>query len=323
MSLSLKYNDRTYTDDDLQAVCDLLNLCDSYDKTDDSYSLEDLKLEFDHPRLDKQKDLRIWFDEAGNLVAFGQIWTEFPEDENQVEGFTYFRIHPEVRQTAIPDEVMNWLERRLVELGAEHNRMPQLRGGSRDFDTFSRNMFEKHGYTIVRYFFKMERDLSQPIAEPVFPEGFTLASNSGDDYVEKWVECYNQSFIDHWGFHPKKVEDHKHWLKDDKYRPELDLIGVAPDGTFAGFSFLTIDPDDNERNNRKWGWVNLLGTRRGFRKIGLGKALLLNGLKVIKANGMDTAVLGVDAANPSGALGLYESVGFRTTMTSVAYKKDL
>ncbi|MBC7968769.1 MAG: hypothetical protein H7Z11_01325, partial [Verrucomicrobia bacterium] len=43
----------------------------------------------------------------------------------------------------------------------------------------------------------------------------------------------------------------------------------------------------------------------------------------LKAKGVDTALLGVDAENPSGALRLYESVSFRQLFTSIAYCKAL
>ncbi len=38
---------------------------------------------------------------------------------------------------------------------------------------------------------------------------------------------------------------------------------------------------------------------------------------------MTDAVLGVDADNPSGALGLYESVGFAVTERSAAWRRPL
>ena len=107
------------------------------------------------------------------------------------------------------------------------------------------------------------------------------------------------------------------------YHPEADLIVVAPDGTFAAFCYCAIDPDDNEAHNRKEGWIAVLGTRRGYRKMGLGRAMLLAGMRKIREKGMDTAVLGVDADNPTGALGLYESVGFRKDTTEIAYGKPV
>ena len=65
------------------------------------------------------------------------------------------------------------------------------------------------------------------------------------------------------------------------------------------------------------------GAGRGYRKIGLGRAMLLAGMHRLKAAGVDTAVLGVDAENPTGALRLYESVGFTPVVTNVSYRKDL
>ncbi len=56
-----------------------------------------------------------------------------------------------------------------------------------------------------------------------------------------------------------------------------------------------------QRSGRSEGWIELLGTRRGHRKIGLGRALVLAGLQRLKADGVETALLGVDGDNPTGA----------------------
>ena len=149
------------------------------------------------------------------------------------------------------------------------------------------------------------------------------ATAADDSHLERWVDMFNWSFIDHWNHHPLNLENHRHWLASPKYKADRDLVALAPDGTYAAFCFCWIDPDDNARNNRKEGWIDILGTRRGYRKIGLGTAMLLKGMRLLKDEGMDTAVLGVDAENPSGALRLYESVGFANVRTSVTYSKDL
>lgn len=77
------------------------------------------------------------------------------------------------------------------------------------------------------------------------------------------------------------------------------------------------------RNRSNDGWIVRLGTRRGFRRMGLGRAMLLAGMHRLKAVGMDTAKLGVDAENPLGAGRLYESVGFRKIYTQISYIKDV
>ena len=64
-------------------------------------------------------------------------------------------------------------------------------------------------------------------------------------------------------------------------------------------------------------------TRRQWRKRGLANALIGRSLAVIKERGMDFGVFGVDADNPTGALGLYERNGFKVTERSAAWRKPL
>jgi mycothiol synthase len=87
--------------------------------------------------------------------------------------------------------------------------------------------------------------------------------------------------------------------------------------------YCYINPESNARTGRNEGNVGILGVRRGFRKIGLGKAMLLSGLNRLKQAGVETARLGVDANNPSGALRLYEFVGFQKVYTSINFVRDI
>jgi ribosomal protein S18 acetylase RimI-like enzyme len=51
--------------------------------------------------------------------------------------------------------------------------------------------------------------------------------------------------------------------------------------------------------------------------------MLLAGLQRLKADGAAVAKLNVDAENPTGALRLYESVGFRVAHSWQSYSKEL
>jgi len=240
-----------------------------------------------------------------------------------MDGSLYMRVRPGVRDQGLEDEIVAWMEARTREKGEELGLPARLQGETRDHDIYGRAIFEHNGMSAVRYFFDMRRDLTQPIDEPEFPEGFKMIHSRGVQDVAAWVDMFNQSFIDHWNHHPATVESQAHWLESPKYDPERDLIAVAPDGTFAAFCFCWVDPEANERNNRLEGWIDMLGTRRGYRKIGLGRAMLLAGLLRLRAEGMTIARLGVDAENPTGALRLYELVGFVTEHTSVVYRKEI
>jgi ribosomal protein S18 acetylase RimI-like enzyme len=55
----------------------------------------------------------------------------------------------------------------------------------------------------------------------------------------------------------------------------------------------------------------------------LARALLTRSLQMFKDMGMDHAALGVDTKNLSGALDLYQSVGFRVEKRQTAYRKKL
>jgi mycothiol synthase len=311
-------------DTDTQAVCDLLNLCDAAYQLDDNYDVESLRVEFANPRIDQQRDLRLWEDGDGRLVGFGQLWIGDPAPgATEADASLYMRVHPEARGP-LDDEVLAWAEARVRELGRERGLPPLLRSGTADHYAVQHELLKRHGYEIERYFFTMERQLDLPIPEAALPEGYRLFTPQTQDDHVRWLDAFNMSFIDHWNHHPASLEEHMHWIGNEPYyRGDLTLLAEAPDGQVAAFCFCFIHTAENERNNRLAGWIASLGTRRGFRKLGLGRNMLLLGMQRLKAEGMRTARLGVDAENPSGALRLYESVGFEPIMKRVSYAKRL
>jgi mycothiol synthase len=90
-----------------------------------------------------------------------------------------------------------------------------------------------------------------------------------------------------------------------------ELMVIAFDGDEIAAAVLNaIYPEENEALGVQRGWLDSVFTRRNWRRRGLAKALIVRSLHLLRERGMSLAVLGVDAENPSGALGLYESVGF-------------
>ena len=324
MDTQISLKPRTFRDEDLQAIYELVNACEEVDKLDNGFTLSELKTHYYAPDVDRERDMRLWEDEQGRLVAFGGInISEESAERPDTDGRFNFWVTPDARNTGIESEMIEWAAGRLAEVGRARGQRVTLYNGVRDFDAYRRGLLEKHGFKVVRYFFRMARDLHQPIPEPSFPEGFTLRHTAGIVESPQWTDMFNESFIDHWNFHPLSYEVAEHYMKSPLYRAERDLIAVAPDGTFAAFCYCEINEEDNLRNNRKDGWIHVLGTRRGYRNIGLGRAMLLAGLTRLKSDGMDRALLGVDAENPTGALGLYERAGFEKIMTNASYAKEL
>ena len=100
------------------------------------------------------------------------------------------------------------------------------------------------------------------------------------------------------------------------YRPDLDLVTVAPDGRYASFCILWIDPVNRE------GYFEPVGTHPDFQDQGLGKAVLTAGLQHLRHLGMTQASLCVEEENFK-AVHLYEHLGFQKMNRLLTYEKKL
>ncbi|NJK66092.1 MAG: GNAT family N-acetyltransferase [Microcoleus sp. SU_5_3] len=313
---------RSYAGDrDLEAIAHLINTCEAVDRLDEGTSVSKLQQEFNAPSFDKARDIRLWEDANGKLIGFAQLWISEPGEVT--DGWLWFRVHPDARAGDVEAAAIAWGEVRMREVAKERGAPVKLRAYARADECDRISLLTHWSFKADRYFFRMARSLSEPIPEPQLPQGFALIQFPGEQDSAAWVEMFNQSFIDHWNHRDLTVEKFKYDLAKPDYRNDLDLIAVAGDGTFVAFCYCEISQEENTRTGRNEGWLACLGTRRGFRKIGLGRAMLLAGLHRLKAAGVATAILGVDAENPSGALRLYESVGFHNIRDSISYVKDL
>lgn len=306
---------------DLAAIADLINACEAVDRLDEGTSVAELKEDFANPDFDLVKDLRLWRDGEGKLLASADLWR--PTPDRAVQGYLSFYVHPEVRNQGLENDIIAWAKARLMQTAQGINLPVQLDVACRDTLVDRIALCERHSFVPERYFIRMGRSLSDPIPTPEFPEGFTVRAVNAETDAEAWVELFNQSFIDHWNHHDLTLQDFHYYCGLSHYRADLNMVAIAPDGTFAAFCEGVINPADNARTGREEGYLSIIGSRRGFRRQGLGRAMLLVGLQRLQAAGMDMAVLGVDAENPSGALGLYQSVGFEQQRRTIVFRKTL
>ncbi len=316
---------RSYQDEkDLEAIAELFQACETVDRLDNWVSISAVRRAFNTPAPDIKREISLWEDGDGKLVGFGQLSIQ----ESSVDAHLSFKVHPTFRGEGIEQEIIKWSEQRIIDTSAS----VKLRSDSRDTQTERMALLESCGFTPNRYFLRMERSLTEPFPKAELPRGFTLESPlsqsfSGEigqrHFLEAWVEMFNQTFIDHWNHHDLTVEQLEHEISHPDYRQDLNLVAIsASDGTFAGFCCCFINPEKNQHKGTKEGKIGILGTRRGFRKCGLGKAMLLSGMERLRDVGMDKALLGVDAENLSGANRLYESVGFHKVHTNIVYVKE-
>lgn len=329
MTTSLLFARAYQGEADLQIIADFLNECEQTDQEDHYYSAANLALDYAEPGFNPDQNVWLW-ERSGQLVAYADLGLPAPEAiETSIDCFLWFRVHPNQRWQGLEAEILAWAEQRVLaevkalEIAAVESLPIQLTVGCRDFQANWIACYESHDFVYERCFLTMACSLTSPVADPVLPDGYRVIQTRGSEDAAAWVEMYNQTFIDHWRFHLNSLEDHLYWLSTPLYCPELDLVAAAPDGTFAAFCLGYIDAEFNQQKNRREGWIGSLGTRRGFRRQGLARAMLLAGLKQLQAAGMDTAKLAVDTQNPNAAQTLYESVGFRKLHAQFSYTKRL
>jgi GNAT superfamily N-acetyltransferase len=100
------------------------------------------------------------------------------------------------------------------------------------------------------------------------------------------------------------------------YDGACDLFVRTPDGRGASACTIWFDPLNAV------GLFEPVATHPDFQGQGLGKVVMAEGLRRMKAAGMRRAVLGFDPNNVA-ALALYTSLGFRAACYFALYRKDL
>jgi mycothiol synthase len=315
---------RTYKgESDLQLLVDLFDACERVDKLELSISTAQLQLEIEAPGIDLDRDLRLWEDERGQLIGFGELEIAEPIADNLADGTLWLIVHPIARGGDLEAQIIAWAEHRIIEIARERQGQPKLFSWSRDSRIDRIAILEHHGFSANRHFWYLAQPLGAAIYTANLPEGFSIRPVNATTEAQAWVDLHNRSFYGQWNYHPMTVDSYQHRLQNPDYLPELDLVTVDEEGTFAAICYCAIDTAHNIFLGRQEGWIALLFTNPDFQRRGLARAMLFHALNRLKALKMDVAKIGVDAENAFGARQLYESVGFKYLYTNIAYVKHL
>jgi mycothiol synthase len=258
----------------------------------------------------------------GVLVAMAD--TEWVDTN---DGLREFRmgamVDPAWRRRGIGTWLQLVLEQHAAELADRYpTHRPKVMGTwAADTEKERIALVTRFGFEPSRYFFDMARPSLDDIEEPVLPDGVELRPARDDQLKQLW-DADVEAFLDHWGGFDGSNERFEQWKTDPKFDPSLFVVAWAG-GEIAGAVINEINEAENAAFNRKRGWLHSVFVRRPWRRRGLGQAIVLRSLQVFRDVGMTSAGLGVDADNPTGALGLYERTGFEVEFRSAAYRKPM
>jgi mycothiol synthase len=287
-------------------------------------SAEELASEYAHANdsFDAARDVTV-AELDGRIVGVGSR-----EVVDTTDGFREYRmdgaVHPAWRRRGLGRAIFAENDRQQrARMAAQPAGTPSPIFGSWSGQTQAGDiaLLTANGFTAARYFFDMVRPLLDDVPEIPLPDGLEVQAIGIDRTRAVW-DADIEAFADHWGGFDHSDEKLQRWLSNPS--TDLALWIVAFDGDdVAGGVINVIDDATNGARGIQRGWLASVFTRRPWRRRGLARALIARSLVALRERGMTTASLGVDAANPSGALGLYEDLGFAVDYRSIAWRKEV
>ncbi|WP_072313781.1 GNAT family N-acetyltransferase [Agrococcus sp. Marseille-P2731] len=346
---------RPATIEDATALAALNNAMAEADGAPYRETVDETREELGASWRDLEHDSLLGFDDEGELRAAALV-SSFPGDTNTVRAFAFGGVHPTRRGEGIGREVFAWqLARSRQILAASGKELPGRIGAFADDDApeSKHRLYLHAGLEPRRYFSDLKRTLPTGSADasdvPPIPEveltGSLRLVPFSPEVDEATRLAHNDAFRDHWGSEPQTPEQ---WTNGrSEFAPEWTFVVVddAPDvaalladeqtdaATRAALEAgepLVVAYAISDRfevdfpvRGYSFGYTGLLGTRRAYRGRKAALAALAASMRAFVDSGMDAAVLDVDTENPSGAHGLYASLGYTKEHGSRMYSIEL
>jgi GNAT superfamily N-acetyltransferase len=255
-----------------------------------------------HPNLDSLSlgKIGIWED-GGEIVAVAHYEWQLGE--------AFFQFHPAYRH--LRRETLDYAERNLLGCSARDSRA-FLRAFINDNDERFVSLVSARGY-------KKDPGGNRPMAEYVIPdpfppttlpEGFRLTSLAEEC---DWAKVHRALWrgFNHQGEPPmgdEELESRRKMFDTPKARRDLKIAVQAPDGSFVAFCGMFY-----EATNR-YAYVEPVATDPAYRRMGLGRAAVLEGIRRCGKLGASVAYVGSNQP-------FYLSMGFNIIYTSECWVK--
>lgn len=273
-----------------------------YPRTPTSFSQEDLVDEWSSLELEQNTHV---VRDGGRVVGYGvargrgELW--------RAEGY----VHPAAHGRGIGNLLATTFERAASARGAR-----RIHNGVYEPDAAACRLLESIGYRAVRVYREMRVELAAPPPMPTWPEGLCVAAFEPERDAHAFHAAQQEAFADAWEYTGRDFESwSKTNLKSERFDPGLWCVVRAGDEIAAG-AICTA-------NTYGGGFVQILFTRRPWRRHGVGAALLADAFVRLWECGERRVGLGVDAESDTGAFRLYERAGMTPALGWVQYENAL
>ena len=266
------------------------------------------------------------FDLEGRFIAeldgrpVGIVHANVDRFREESKGFVRLDVPPEFRGRGIEGQL---LDIATGELKARGMTIAQASADSNEEDYMQ--LLKASGFSHVRVGSIMEMDLANlahSIGENTQVVIRPLQQDRHED-IQLFNWLGNESFKEHFNSRPDTVEEVRQFLLSDLYYKDKEIFLATLDGESVGYIGVGIDEKYNLEKNLRAGDIFTIGVLKPYRRTGVGARLMLHALETLKAKGMTKAMLGVDDYNPTGAIKLYEKVGFAVKKKGLTYEREL
>jgi mycothiol synthase len=302
------------------AVIEASKHVDGVERTD---TLEDIRRNYSHlTNCDPHTDM-LFAEMNGEVIGYHRVWWEAQADGTRLYSLVGF-LHPQWRRQGLGAAMLQHAEARLRQIAATHLETENkfFQSWADDSQAGLLALFASQGYQPARYFIAMTREIDAPLPEAPLPPGLEVRPVTEAHY-RAIFEAANEAFRDHWGFVEHTFEEEfPRWLEDPDFNPSLWKVAWAGDEV-AGMVQNFVNQQENTEYQRQRGYTEGISVRRPWRKLGLARALLVESIAMFKEMGLTETALGVDAENLSGALKLYQNVGYQEVKRNMVFQKPL
>ena len=308
---------------DATAMHALMAVIEDHDRMHTRHSYAEVLELLTGPGIDLEHDGLAGIDEDGTMRAYALV--EIDDDAGVLRAVLRGGVHPGWRGRGIGRAVLAWKEGRARQrLAASGTELParmtvMVEDQARDH----RSLYAAAGFSPIRWYSAMRRDLSAPVPRREMPDGVRLSAWS-PDLDEQVRVAHNEAFADHWGCGPQSTSS---WAQHESaFAPEWSWVAVDSSGPrpeVVGYLMSARYEQDWPALGYTCGFTNAVGVRPLWRGRGVASALLVAAMTSYRDAGLAYACLRVDTANASGAGNLYAALGYTPTHGYVMYSVEI
>jgi mycothiol synthase len=303
---------RSYRDErDLEAMRNLLWAGRSADNGSYYIHTGDLSLWLYYPPLDGDcwKDIYLWNEPQaqGRLQGWALISTEWV-------GFDVY-VKPELRGSTSAMEMYLWAEQQTLQVARSKGKKTIKVLWIRQDDHVLDGYFKQQGYRLGKGMVHMSCEMDGVVKARGLADGFKVRSCKGLNEVSTRARAQYRAFGSTAPFE-RYLERFRNFMHSPVYKRNLDIVAVHEDGQIGAFCIVWMDPIN------RVGLFEPVGTHPDFQRKGLGRAVMLEGLRRLQEGGMRQAIVSTYEDNQA-AIQLYKSTGFKVISRLGTYEKDV